>query len=249
MSSPAHNKHIAIAVENLVVAYDKHVVVDDVSFKIEEGDIVAFLGPNGSGKTTLMKAILGLVPYQRGLVQIFGDDAKKAYGNIGYVPQRFTLDRSVPMTVEEFLSLARVTGAPKHRVKEVLEEVGLNPATVSKSIVTKLSGGQLQRVLIARALLNHPKILFLDEPEAGIDVMGEKTLFGLLKKLNKDHGTTIVIISHEVQLISSHVKRVICLNGCLVCNGPPSKAITDDVIRDLYGDEYVRSHNHERPHA
>lgn len=244
-SSHKHSNPPAVEVDNLSIAFGKTTVIKDVSFKIAQGGLVALLGPNGSGKTTLMRAMLGLQPYQHGSIRLFGHDVQEHYGHIGYVPQRFTLDRAVPMTVGEFLDIARHTHVPPHRIKESLEEVGLNPVTIKHKQLANLSGGQLQRVLIARAILHHPDILFLDEPSTGIDIAGEQTLFELLAKLNKDHNLTIIMISHEVNMVASHVDQVLCLNKCLVCAGPPKKALSKESLEQMYGRDYVDAHQHK----
>ena len=238
----SHSKSI-IEVEDLSVSYYGRSVFKDVSFKIEPGEIVAILGPNGSGKSTLMKTILGLIKQNHGKVRIHGKRVSESYGTIGYVPQRYQPHPHIPMTVREFINLARPHRTPPSRIKEVLAEVGLHPVNIAKKQLAELSGGQLQRVLIARAILNDPDILFLDEPASGIDVAGEQTLFEILKHLNKDHNTTIMMISHEVNMIAKHVTHVICLNERLICAGPPSKALKKSVIKELYGEHYEH-HDH-----
>jgi len=160
--SKTTNNEPAIFVENLSVRYGEHAVVDSVSFSIESGKIAAIVGPNGSGKTTLMKAILGLVP-SRGEIIVLGQHLHDVRSRVGYVPQRFTFDRDFPITVEEFLNLARSSKCASSRITTVVKEVGLTPLILHKHL-GNLSGGQLQRILIAQAILHDPAILFLDEP-------------------------------------------------------------------------------------
>lgn len=246
---PTHShKHAnppAIEVQHVSVVLNGQTVLNDVSFDIMSGDLVALLGPNGSGKTTLMRAILGLQPYTQGSIRVLGGYVQEQYGRIGYVPQRFTPDRSVPMTVGEFLHITRDRHTPAHRVKESLQEVGLHPVTIAHQQLANLSGGQLQRVLIARALLHHPEILFLDEPSTGIDIAAEQTLFDLLASLNASHGMTIIMISHEINMVATHVNHVLCLNTSLVCAGPPSVAINPEALEKMYGSDYVASQSHK----
>lgn len=238
----------AIEVKNLTVRFGTATILEDISFHVAQGSLVALLGPNGSGKTTLMRVLLGLQPHTKGEVTLFGDTTKQHYGRIGYVPQKYTPDRTVPMTVGEFLLAAKPRHTPPHRLTDALEEVGLNPATIQHTQVSNLSGGQLQRILIARALLNNPEILFMDEPSSGIDIAGEQTLYELLTTLNKEHNVTIMIISHEVNMIARHVDQVLCLNTSLVCAGPPKKALNPDTLGELYGSDYVDAHGHNHEH-
>lgn len=234
----------AITAEHIRVRFGATTVIDDVSFTVPEGSIAALIGPNGSGKTTLMRAILGLQNYQHGTIEVLGGSVQDVYGDIGYVPQSFQPDPTIPMTVREFLDIARRKQTPVHRIREVLEEVGLNPVSIQASQAATLSGGQRQRVLIARAILNHPRILFLDEPSTGIDIAGEQTVFELLAELNRSHQMTMLMISHEVHMVAKHVDHVLCLNTSLVCAGPPSKALNDSTLHAMYGSDYTDGHEH-----
>lgn len=238
----------AIEVHDLTVRFGTATILEDVSFHVARGGLVALLGPNGSGKTTLMRVLLGLQPTASGSVKLFGEAPRAHYGRISYVPQKFTPDRSVPMTVGEFLRVSASRHTPPHRFSESLDEVGLNPASIQHAQLTHLSGGQLQRVLIARALLNSPEILFLDEPSTGIDIAGEQTLFELLSTLNKEHNVTILMISHEVNMVARHVDQVLCLNTSLVCSGPPKSALNKDTLEELYGSDYADTHGHNHHH-
>ena len=188
--------------------------------------------------------MLGLLKPIAGEVVLFGRPPKESYGKIGYVPQKFRPDPALPMTVFEFLKIARGAKTPKGRLKEALGEVGLNYRLISKTPLAHLSGGQIQRVLVARAILNSPDILFMDEPASGVDASGEGLLLDVMKHLNTEHGTTIVLISHDVSVIAKIVTHVVCLNGTLVCFGTPHKALTSSNLRKLYGDDWV-PHTHE----
>ncbi len=243
---PSHNKHEPqINITGLTVKYDDRAVFSNLSLTIPKGSITAILGPNGSGKSTLMKAILGLIPFQKGKIEIHGHPIKERYGKIGYVPQRFDVDPNFPITVFEFLKLAMPNKVHADRLKESLGEVGLNPITIKNMPLSSLSGGQLQRVLIARAIIGDPDILFLDEPSTGIDIVGEQSVFALLEHLNKEHKTTIVMISHEVGYIEKHVSNVICLNRGLVCSGPPAKALSETTMKKMFGEHHERiDHKH-----
>jgi zinc transport system ATP-binding protein len=219
-----------LEIKNLTVRYNDHVILNHLNFWVNSGEIVAIIGPNGSGKTTLLKAILGLIPHQ-GEVTIFGGSPRLALDNIGYVPQRLDFDRTFPLTVNEFLNFIKVKNRPWR--EEVLREVGVN--TFMDKGLGELSGGQLQRLLIAKALLKEPKLLMLDEATSGVDIAAEMTFFELIEHLNKTHNVTIMLISHEVQMVYKFATQILCLNKDLVCNGRPKEAITKEVLEKLYG--------------
>jgi ABC-type Mn2+/Zn2+ transport system ATPase subunit len=222
------------------VKYNDHVILNDLNYYVKPGEIVAIIGPNGSGKTTMLKAILGLIPYQ-GKITVLGISQKRALHRIGYVPQRFDFDKTFPLTVKEFLSYVKVENNEWR--EEVLREVGVN-ALLDKRI-GELSGGQLQRILIAKALLKKPLLLLLDEATSGIDVAAEMTFFELIEHLNKTHNLTIMLISHEINMVYNFATQILCLNKDLVCDGRPKEAITKEVLETLYGkDIKFRLHEH-----
>lgn len=235
-----------IEVNNLTVQYDHHVVLDNLSFTIHEGELTAILGPNGSGKSTLIKAILGLVPVKQGTIKVFGKPIHEVLSLIGYLPQRLVFDRTFPITVEEFLALSLQKDAPVTAINDVLGEVGLQ--SYKTNLLGELSGGQLQRILIARAILNQPKLLILDEPEAGIDIEAERNFYALIQHLDNEHGMTVVMISHEVDLVYDFAEQVICLNKDLVCHGVPRKVLTSEKLEELYGGGLAH-HIHRHDHA
>ena len=232
----------AIEVQHLSVTYEGTNVLEDISFTLPQGSLAAIIGPNGSGKTTLVKALLGLVPLESGHVTIQGQNIHDARNAIGYVPQRFDFDKSFPITVLEFLNLSRHTHATAERIDESIKEVGLTPAVLEKQLGT-LSGGQLQRVLIAQAILHNPSILVLDEPSAGIDVAGEQAFYDVIEHLHEEHDTTVLLVSHDISMVMNTVDQVICVNKELICMGPPSKALNDKTLRGLFGhDKSIVSH-------
>lgn len=222
-----------IEVKKLMVSYGDLKILDDLSFKVSEGEIAVIIGPNGSGKTTLLKAIIGLIP-AKGEVRVCGKNIREALPEISYVPQRFSFDKTFPITVEEFLTL----GVDKkyldeQNLKKQLAEVGMTGYIAS--IIGSLSGGQLQRILIAKALLRRPRILFLDEPASGIDIRGEKHVYELIRHINQKHGVTVLMISHELDVVYKYATRVICLNRKLLCSGPPLEELNPETIKRLYG--------------
>lgn len=239
----------AIAVDGCTVAYGGVTVLDGVSFSVAQGEVAALIGPNGSGKTTLMRAVLGLAPTVAGSIRIFGKHLHAVRDMIGYVPQRFDFDRDFPITVREFMDLARHPHCPPERIPEKIKEVGL-PARVLDQRLGNLSGGQLQRVLIAQAILNNPAILFLDEPSSGIDIAGEATLYEIIEHLNVEHSTTILLVSHDIGLVSDLVDNVICVNKKLLCYGPPRTALTLRKMNELFGPrEGFYEHGHPEGHS
>lgn len=234
----------AVSVKNLSVSFEGQSVLADISFDVPQGDVIAVLGPNGSGKTTLLKAILGLVPF-KGEVRIFGKHLHAVRDLIAYVPQRFDFDRDFPITVREFMDLARHRHSPPGRIAARLKDVGL-PPEVQSARLGSLSGGQLQRVLIAQALLNNPLVLFLDEPSANIDITGEATLTGLLEHLRDKTDVTVMLVSHDVAMVAGLVDQVLCVNGRMMCYGPPGTALTEKSIGEIFGErKRLYSHGHD----
>ncbi|MFC1721606.1 metal ABC transporter ATP-binding protein [Patescibacteria group bacterium] len=234
----------AIVAKNVTISYRGPRVVDEVSFIVPAGSITMIIGPNGSGKTTLLRAIAGLLPY-RGEIEVFEKSVSKAWPLIGYVPQYFTLDRSLPLTVKEFLTLSSpkcFTDKCDHG--ELYEEIGIIPLLTSQ--VGELSGGQRQRVLLARALLDHPKLLLLDEPASGIDVEGQQSIHSVLKEIVQKRKTTVVMISHEIELVNHLADNVLCLNKRLICNGRPQEVLNEGTIKELFGEHTtVYKHQHD----
>ncbi len=236
------NKNFILEVKDLNVFYGSYQAVKKVSFGLKPGEILAIIGPNGSGKSTLIKAILGLIEYQ-GHVWILGRKTDKVLDQIGYVPQKFSVEKDFPLTVKEFLELSQKNTKDDERRVQALKEVEMTD--FESSLIGELSGGQLQRVLIARALLNDPKIIFLDEATSGIDVEGEKNFYEIINHLNKVHGLTIVLISHELNMVYKFATQVVCLNRDLICFGVTKEAITDEVMKKLYGENMeIRQHKH-----
>jgi ABC-type Mn2+/Zn2+ transport system ATPase subunit len=232
-----------IQVKNLTVTFNKDIILNNISFSIEAKEIVAIIGPNGSGKTTLIKAILDLIEH-RGEVKILGQEPKKSLINIGYVPQKFEFDRTFPLTIEEFMYLTiNSSKTNKEKINLALKEVEMQ--NHKTKLLGQLSGGQLQRVLIAQAIINQPQILFLDEPTSGIDQGGEKSFYEIIDHLNSEHGVTIVMISHEINMVYKFATQIICLNKDLICMGAPKEMITKEVMKKLYGNETeLQIHHH-----
>ena len=239
-------KHVsapAIAVSGISVVFDGHQVLDNVTLKIPSGSFSAIIGPNGSGKSTLIKVITGLIKPMAGQVRVLGRHLHDVRHAIGYVPQKFDFDRNFPITVEEFLNLAAHKHVLKGQIESIVEDVGLSDAILEQPLGV-LSGGQLQRVLIAQALLKQPSILILDEPASGVDITGEEQLMSLFSRLVDEQGTTIVLVSHDISSVAKNVDQVICLNKKLVCAGSPSKTLSKKQLKQLFGEHKELYHHH-----
>ncbi len=243
----------------LIIARDidfrhgEDVVLSAVSFEIFPGDYVGILGANGSGKTTLIKLIVGLLEPTGGSIKLFGDDPRvfRGWDQIGYVPQHvFKNDQNFPATVEEIV--ASGFGRDERRLSVVERRSYMEQALESARVahvrhrrIGELSGGEQQRTFIARALATRPKLLILDEPTTGIDRTSEQEFYALLKRLNDD-GMTILLISHDLDAIAREVKRVMCLNQALVYFGVPEGLHQPGTLETMYGDgKQVLFHNHE----
>ncbi len=230
-----------LEIKNLKVELDNKIILNNINFELEKGDILAIIGPNGAGKTTLLKAILGLIPY-KGEIKYKNDEVKKYLSEISYVPQRFEFDKSIPLTVEEFLSLT-LKKIDKNKREDTVKEIGIFNLLNKK--IGDLSGGELQRVLIAKAVMEGPELILLDEPTTGIDIEGEKKFYELIFHLNKDHKITIIFVSHEINIVYNFSNKVVCLNKDLLCFGPTEKVLTENTIKSLYGEEAIyKLHEH-----
>ncbi len=241
MSSPE------IIVDNLTYKFADNLVLDSLSFRVAPGTIMAIIGPNGAGKSTLLKNIIGLYKPTSGRVLIDGKPPQAWQHKIAYVPQRFDFDKSLPLTVWEFMSLEHC-GQPGHgskNISQALAEVSL--ANTEKKKLGTLSGGQFQRVMIARALLHHKEILVLDEPASGIDLAGEKTIYDLIKDINQRQKTTCLLVSHELSVVNKYATDVLCLNQKMTCFGKPEAIINQTNLEALYGKSaglYPAHHHH-----
>lgn len=237
-----------IKIENLTVAYDKVPVLQNVNLDIFEKDFLGVIGPNGGGKTTLLKAILGLLKPQHGKV-IFGKDLNGRKKPIGYLPQVKHIDRKFPITVSDVVLSGSVMenkkcskAEMKDRVENLLVEMGV--ADIRSKAIGELSGGQMQRVFLCRALLSSPKLLILDEPDTFVDNRFEGELYEKLRQLNEE--IAIVLVSHDVGTISSYVKTIACINKDLHYH--PSSSITQEQLNGYNCPIQVISHG-EIPHT
>lgn len=254
MGSAAAEKKILIDIQGVSYDYGHGDVLKDVSFPINSGDFLAIIGPNGSGKTTLLKIILGLLKPRRGEIRIMGKRVEdfKDWKKIGYVPQKAThIDSLFPVSVEEVVSMGilssrripRYSRETESRIFKALQQVGMEEYINRR--IGNLSAGQQQRVFIARALANRPKILILDEPTTGVDAHTQGHFYDMLHRLSGEEGITIVLVTHEVGIINRHVTQVACLNQTLVYHGNHDEFCRSEEFKRMLADgHHLVSHHH-----
>jgi zinc transport system ATP-binding protein len=234
-----------VQVENLSVSYGAKTVLSHVSLTVEPGEIVTIVGPNGSGKTSLLRSIIGAVKPSRGRV------TQGSGVRLGYVPQRLHIDPTLPMTVARFLALPGGVSAP--HLGEALAQAGV--PDLSGAQMSRLSGGQFQRVLLARALIGKPQLLLLDEATQGLDQPGSAAFYRQIETVRRDTGCAVLMISHELHVVMSASDRVICLNGHVCCEGTPEVVASAPEYRALFGSGtmgalalYRHDHDHAHDH-
>lgn len=241
-----------LTVQRLGVTLGDHAVLKDISFTVERGKTFAFIGPNGSGKTVLFRAILDLLPH-RGSVSWSGN------ARVGYVPQALAVDTSFPLTVGELFGCK---GVSEDAASALLESVGVGSEhaeaehrrahirdhVMSQRIGT-LSSGQFQRMMIAWALADDPDVLLFDEPTSGIDIGGQESVYALLEQVKRERSLTLLLISHDLDVVTQYADAVLCVNVHLVCHGAPKQTLNPATLRKLYGEsvafpEHTNIHEH-----
>ena len=237
-------KEPLLKVENLAVRIGANQLLHDVDFEICPAEIVTVIGPNGAGKSTLLKAIIGALPVSGGTV------TKKPGLRIGYTPQKLHLEKTMPIPVARFLSLAG--RLEKGARAKVLRQTGIED--LRNTQMSDLSGGELQRVLLARALLRKPDLLILDEPTQGLDQPAEVRFYELLAEVRQATGVAVLMVSHDLHVVMAQSDRVICLNGHVCCSGVPSSVSADPVYQEMFGARaalapYQHHHDHSHEHG
>lgn len=218
-------------------------VLDNISLELQPGQITTLIGPNGAGKTTLVRVVLGLLKPQQGQVW------RQAGLKIGYMPQKLQLDATLPLTVQRFLQLTRCKDHAS--LLEALSRVGASH--LLKHPMQGLSGGETQRVLLARALLQQPNLLVLDEPVQGVDVNGQVELYSLISRLRQELGCAVLMVSHDLHLVMADTDQVVCLNKHMCCSGSPAQVSNDPSFIALFGHRAASTlalynHHHDHQH-
>lgn len=236
-----------IACKGLNVTFGSNVILDNVSLSLRPQEIVTLVGPNGSGKTTLSRALVGTLPLTKGSVK------RHPQLTVGYVPQRLEIDASLPITVARFLDLP-VRHDPKQREKTI-SQTGIG--TILNTALADLSGGQMQRVLLAHALMKTPNLLILDEPTQGMDQPGAAGFYSLIDDIRREQGCGVFMVSHDLHVVMAASDRVICLNGHICCEGAPDLVASTPAYRALFGRgtkgtmalyRHEHDHNHDHSH-
>jgi zinc transport system ATP-binding protein len=246
---------IAIRVDNLTVRYTAEPILSDISLTIPEQAFVAIVGPNGGGKSTLLRVLLGMLRPTSGRVQLFEKSPECIpCEDIGYVPQLKTLDRTFPaIAIELVVSGLRrrwpiwISSGERQTAMAALKQVGA--AHLAEQSVATLSGGELQRVYLARILVRQPKLIVLDEPATGIDARGEHDLYHLLEADHTRRGTTILMVTHDWAAAQHHASHVLLLQRRLVAFGPSQEVLTDEHLNDAFGHLHHHHAQHETAHA
>ena len=231
-----------LRLENVCKSYHKNLVLENISFSVKRGETVTLIGPNGAGKSTLMKIALGILSASS------GDIHREKSINIGYMPQKVMIDEVLPLSVRDFLYLR--PNVTYDDVEKALETVRLSH--LAKHPVQSASGGEMQRILLARAILGKPDLLVLDEPVQGIDIMGQQEIYGLIAQIRDDTGCGVLMISHDLHLVMASTDQVLCLNRHICCSGSPEFVQENPEYHAMMGRPMegvaIYTHNHSEEH-
>jgi zinc transport system ATP-binding protein len=226
-----------LEVDHLSVRLGAHLIINDLSFRVQEASTLAIIGPNGAGKTVLFKALIGALPLEGAVRWAPGT-------RIGYVPQKLDVERDLPITGLDFLhARAAVSRGAMREADRALELVGL-PREAASEPIGALAGGHFQRLLLAFALMGHPTVLLFDEPTAGVDEPGEADIYATVRRLQEEERLTLLLISHELNLVNRYATNVLCLSRRRPCFGPPIEILTPERLQEAFGTA-TRYHLHE----
>lgn len=234
-----------ITAQNITLTHQGKKILDDVSFTLQPGEFITLIGPNGAGKSSLIKVLLGLIKQDSGTIK----RAKSM--RLGYTPQLFTPNPFIPISVVDFLTLNQ--NVEKSFIKETAETTGV--ASLLNSPLKDLSGGELQKVLLTRALMNKPNVLILDEPAQNLDVDGQMQLYKLIQDIHQQQNCAILMVSHDLHRVMKESSQVLCLYHHICCKGHPEAILKDEQFNDLFADQmtelmatYEHHHNHHHEH-
>lgn len=229
-------KTLLLKVKNLNVELDHEKIIENLSFGLKQRETLVILGPNGAGKTVLFRTLLNLLPYN-------GEIQWQKGLKISYVPTGLSLAKDIPLSIKEFFDLKKIS---QKESLEALEVVGIKGPKILEKQVTLLSSGQFQRILVAWGLCGNPQVLLFDEPMSNIDIKGQESIYTLLDKLRKQKNLTILLISHDLNIVYKFADNVICLNKKALCQGPPREILTPQGLSQLYGGEIkFYQHTHQ----
>ncbi len=234
-----------VEIKNLTVQYPDVKALDDVSFTVNQGDFLGIIGPNGAGKSTLFDVMLNLNTKYQGTLKFFGEDirkSKKYLKEIGYVPQKPIFEKNFPATVNDVVRMGLRKESDENKIDKILQQLWIHE--LSNRRIGELSGGQLQRVFIAKALVNNPKILILDEPVTGIDQQSIELFYSILRELNSKQKITIIWSSHDLDAVNKLANHVACLNRTLFFHGMSEKFFSDDKLVKQYSEASMQEHMH-----
>ena len=234
-----------IKLENVTYRYNSDLVLENISFKADQGDLLGIIGPNGAGKTTLFSLILGLLEGYQGKITLFDEDIRnnrKVLKKIGYIPQKNIIDQGFPATVEEIVSLGVFERKTKDKIISAINTVGLLEQKHKR--IGELSGGQQQRILIAKALVNEPQLLILDEPTTGIDLETQNKFYALLRKLNSENKITIILASHDLDAINKLANKIACVNRKMSFHGDAREFFGNEQLLKSYSESSMQAHMH-----
>jgi len=234
-----------VEIKNLTVQYPDVKALDDVSFTVNQGDFLGIIGPNGAGKSTLFDVMLNLNTKYQGTLKFFGEDIKKSkkyLKEIGYVPQKPIFEKNFPATVNDVVRMGLRKESDENKIDKILQQLWIHE--LSNRRIGELSGGQLQRVFIAKALVNNPKILILDEPVTGIDQQSIELFYSILRELNSKQKITIIWSSHDLDAVNKLANHVACLNRTLFFHGMSEKFFSDDKLVKQYSEASMQEHMH-----
>ncbi len=236
-----------VDIKNLTVDFDRILALQDVNFSVSKGDFLGIIGPNGAGKTTLFSCMLGLTQNFKGEIKFFDKNIRKSkqyLTKVGYVPQKPVFEKNFPATVKEVVKM----GLRKHsdkddKVDRTLQQVWIHELGLRR--IGELSGGQLQRVFIAKALVNDPQILILDEPVTGIDSQSKELFYEILRGLNKNENLTIIWSSHDLEAVAKLANKVACLNRTLFFHGISNEFFSNEALLKQYSESSMQMHMHQ----